>query len=68
MKTYDYLEVLYYWMKSKIAESSSLEQGTIAETVVLTALFVALAIVAGTMIYNAVKAKAASITYNTPSH
>jgi hypothetical protein len=42
------------------------EEGSVAEKVVLTAIFVSLAIVAGTIIYNAVRAKASSISYQTP--
>jgi hypothetical protein len=61
------LQVTLYFLKAKAFELHSYEDGSVAETVVLTAVFVALAIVAGTIIFNAVKSKATSITYNTPN-
>lgn len=61
------LQIYYYWIRSRTIGLDS-ESGSVAEKVVLTALFVALAVVAGTIIYNAVKSKAASISYNTPTN
>jgi hypothetical protein len=58
--------VMYYWLRTRKKAIENLEAGSVAETVVLTALFVSLAIVAGTIIYNAVKTKASSINYTTP--
>ncbi len=61
------LQVTFCFLKAQAFKIHSYEDGSVAETVVLTAVFVALAIVAGTIIFNAVKSKATSITYNTPN-
>lgn len=68
MSVFAFIEVMAAYAKARVQSELPLEQGSVAEKVVLTALFVALAIVAGTIIYNSVKTKASSITYNTPSN
>ncbi len=62
------MEVIYWYLRARFNVDSLNDTGSVAEKVVLTALFVALAIVAGTIIYNSVKTKASSITYNTPNN
>jgi hypothetical protein len=67
MNIIEAMQIWHYWLRFKMLGADS-DAGSVAEKVVLTALFVALAIVAGTIIYNAVKAKATSISYNTPGY
>lgn len=60
------LRAMFGFLRARWQKARADETGGVAERVVLVALFVALAIVAGVIIYNKVVAKAKSIDFSTP--
>lgn len=61
-----YVQVAYAWLRGRWEAAKADESGGVAERVVLIALFVGLAIVAGMIIYKKVIDKANSIDTTTP--